>query len=134
MFAEPSCCGGFREWELIKIGIKMAARYQGEPFGLERALVSRKRQIGDRHFVIACDNHQQRRWRNAGDPHPGLIHARGPRRAQRYLVFPDSFWNALKIEIDRVLRAVGGRNGGVAAKQLPGGAAALRASDLSRPR
>ena len=34
MFAEPSCCGGFREWELVMIGIEMATRYQGEAFGL----------------------------------------------------------------------------------------------------
>jgi hypothetical protein len=102
MFAEPSCCGGFREWELIKIGIKMAARYQGEPFRFQCALVSRKRQIGDSHLVVACDNHQQRRRRNAGDPDAGLIHARGPRRAQRYLVFPEAFRNGLKIEIDRI--------------------------------
>jgi len=47
MFAEPFCCRGFREWKLIKIGIKVAARYQGEPFRLQCALVSRKRQIRD---------------------------------------------------------------------------------------
>ena len=59
MFAEPSCCGGFRERELVMIGIEMATRYQGEPFGLQRPLISRKRQIGDSQLVVARDNQQR---------------------------------------------------------------------------
>jgi hypothetical protein len=31
----------------------MATRYQGEPFGLQRTLISCKRQIGDSQLVVA---------------------------------------------------------------------------------
>ena len=32
------------------------ARYQGEPFGLQRTLISGKRQIGDSQLVVARNN------------------------------------------------------------------------------
>ena len=47
MLAEPSGCGGYRERELAEIGIEMAARNQGKAFGLQRALIGGKCQIGD---------------------------------------------------------------------------------------
>src|SRR5260370_19822864 len=65
---------------------------------------------GDSQFVVTCDNHQQRRWRNAGNPDDRLTDPHGPERLLRHLVFPDAFRNGLKIEIDRVLAAVGGSN------------------------
>ena len=48
MLAKPFCCGSCRERKLVEIGIEMATRYQSEPFGLQRTLISGKRQIGDR--------------------------------------------------------------------------------------
>ena len=44
MLAKPLCCDSCRERKLVEIGIEMATRYQGEPFGLQRTLMSRKRQ------------------------------------------------------------------------------------------
>src|ERR1700732_196418 len=114
MLAEPSCCSSFRERKLVEIGIEMATRYQGEPFGLQRTLISCKRQIGDSQLVVARDNQQQRCWRNARNPEPGFVHARGPRRAQGNFVFPEACRNRPKIKIDSVLGAVGGRNRGIA--------------------
>src|SRR5260370_17967337 len=102
--------GGRRERKLVEIGMEMATRYQDEPFGLQRTLISCKRQIGDSQLVVTRDNQQQRCWRNARNPDAGFVHARGPRRAQSDLVFPEARRNRLKIKIDSVLGAVGGRN------------------------
>src|ERR1700686_5327073 len=114
MLAKPLCCRSFRERKLVEIGIEMATRYQSEAFRLQRTLISRKRQIGDGQLVVARDNQQQRRWRNTRNPVAGFVHARGPRRAQRDLVFPEACRNRLQIKIDSVLGAVGGRNRGIA--------------------
>src|SRR5437899_547841 len=62
MLAKPFCGGGCRERKLVEIGIEMATRYQGEPFGLQRTLISGKRQIGDSQLVLARDDQQQRCW------------------------------------------------------------------------
>src|SRR4029077_11188238 len=113
MLAKPFCCGSCRERKLVEIGIEMATRYQGEPFGLQRTLISCKRQIGDSELVVTRDNQQQRCWRNARYPDAWFVHARGPRRAQGDLVFPEACWKGLKIKIDSVLGAVGGSNRGI---------------------
>src|SRR5258706_11425414 len=114
MLAKPFCGGGFRERKLVEIGIEMATRYQGEPFGLQGVLISGKRQIGDSQLVLAGDNQQQRCWRNARNPESGFVHARRPRRAQGDLVFPEACRNRLKIKIDSALGAVSGSNRGIA--------------------
>src|ERR1700730_2805987 len=90
MLANQFGCGSCRERKLVEIGIEMATRYQGEPFGLQRTLISGKRQIGDSQLVLASDNQQQRRWRNARNPESGFVHARGSRRALGDLVSPEA--------------------------------------------
>src|SRR5260221_4176621 len=96
MLAKPFCRGSFREWNLVEIGIEVATRYQGEPLRLQRTLIGGKCQIGNGELVVARDHQQQRRWRNARNPESGFVHARGPRRAQGDLVFPEARWNRLK--------------------------------------
>jgi hypothetical protein len=58
MLAEPCGCSSFGSLKLVEIRVEMTARYEGESLGLERTLVSLKRQVGDGQLVLACDNEQ----------------------------------------------------------------------------
>jgi hypothetical protein len=53
VLVKPFGCGRFRQRKLAEIGIEVATRYQGEPFRLQRTLISCKCQVGGRQPVVA---------------------------------------------------------------------------------
>src|ERR1700730_18772359 len=120
MLAEASCCSSFRERKLVEIGIEMATRYQGEPFGLKRTLIRSEGKVGERHRIGERYHHQQGRGRHARHPDPRLIHSGRPSGADRDRVLPDARGSGLQVKIDRLLAAIGCRNCRIVAHdQLP---------------